>query len=64
MALSKSVKDGLIFGLVGLMAGTAVGVIVASAYAVVKQGGKFNDVQGYEILDHAPLGCGTVAGAV
>ena len=54
MALSKRVKDGLIFGLVGLMAGTAVGVIVASAYAVVKQGGKFNDVQGYEILDHAP----------
>lgn len=58
MALSKSVKDGLIFGFVGLMAGTAVGVIVASAYAVVKQGGKFNDVQGYEILDHAPWAVG------
>lgn len=59
MAMKKSIKDGLIFGLVGLMAGTVVGVIVASAFAVVKQGGKFNDVEGFEILDYGPWVTGT-----
>lgn len=52
--MNKSIKDALIFGSVGLMAGSVVGVIIASAYAVVKQGGKFNDVEGFEILEYAP----------
>lgn len=50
----KILSDALIFGLVGLMIGGVVGVIVASAYTVVSQGGKFNDVEGFEILDYAP----------
>lgn len=52
--MKKVFQDTLIFGFVGLMAGTMFGVVIASAYAVVKQGGKFNDVQGFEILDYAP----------
>lgn len=52
--MKKILQDALIFGLVGLMAGGTVGIIIASAYAVIKQGGKFNDVEGFEILDHAP----------
>ena len=50
----KILKDGLIFGFVGLMVGSVVGTIAASVYAVIKRGGKFNDVEGFEILDHAP----------
>lgn len=56
----KTLQDALIFGLVGLMAGGVVGIVVASAYAVVKQGGKFNDVEGFEILDHAPWVVGQI----
>jgi len=52
--MNKSIKDGLIFGLVGLMAGGAVGVILASAFVVIQQGGKFNQVQGSESLNYAP----------
>jgi type IV secretion system protein VirD4 len=50
----KILQDALIFGFVGLMIGSVLGVIIASAYAVVKQGGKFDDVEGFEILDYAP----------
>jgi len=50
----KILQDALIFGFVGLMAGGVVGIVIASAYAVVNQGGKFNDVEGFEILDYAP----------
>ena len=53
-SIKKILQDVLIFGFVGLMAGSVVGVVVASAYAVVKQGGKFNDVEGFVILDYAP----------
>lgn len=52
--MKKQIEDATIFGLVGLMVGSVVGVIIASAYAVTKQGGKFNDVEGFEILDYAP----------
>ncbi|MCI4643442.1 MAG: type IV secretory system conjugative DNA transfer family protein, partial [Hyphomonadaceae bacterium] len=52
--IKKILQDALIFGFVGLMMGSVVGIIVASAYAVIKQGGKFNDVEGFEILDFAP----------
>lgn len=52
--MKKVVQDALIFGFVGLMVGSLVGVIVASAYVVVVQGGKFNDVDGFEIFDYAP----------
>lgn len=52
--MKKVVQDALIFGFVGLMAGGIFGTVLASAYAVIKQGGKFNDVEGFEILDHAP----------
>lgn len=54
MALSRSQRDGLVFGSVGLMAGLVVGIIVASAYALIRKGGKFNDVNGFEIFDDAP----------
>ena len=50
----KILQDGLIFGFVGLMVGSVVGTIAASVYAVIKRGGKFNDVEGFEIFDHAP----------
>lgn len=50
----KIIQDLFIFGFVGLMVGTAVGILFASVYAVVKNGGKFNDVEGLEILDYAP----------
>lgn len=50
----KILQDAIIFGFVGLTIGGVLGVIIASAYAVVKQGGKFNDVEGFEILDYAP----------
>ncbi len=53
-SMKKILQDALIFGFVGLMAGSVVGIVIASAYAVVKQGGKFNDVEGFEILDYAP----------
>lgn len=53
-SMKKILQDALIFGFVGLMAGGVVGVVIASAYAVVKQGGKFNDVERFEILDYAP----------
>lgn len=52
--MKKQIEDAIIFGFVGLMAGGIVGIIISSAYAVIKQGGKFNDVQGFEILDYAP----------
>lgn len=52
--MKKIIQDALIFGFVGLIAGGVVGIVIASAYAVVQQGGKFNDVEGFEILDHAP----------
>ena len=51
--MKKVFQDALIFGFVGLMAGGMFGIVIASAYAVIKQGGKFNDVEGFEILDHA-----------
>lgn len=50
----KLIQDLFIFGFVGLMVGTMVGVIFASVYAVIKQGGKFNDAEGFEILEYAP----------
>lgn len=50
----KVVQDALIFGFVGLIAGGMFGVVIASVYTVVKQGGKFNDVEGFEVLDYAP----------
>lgn len=50
----KILSDAPIFGFVGLMIGVVVGIIIASAYAVVSQGGKFNDIEGFEILDYAP----------
>jgi type IV secretion system protein VirD4 len=50
----KILSDALIFGFVGLIAGGTAGIVIASAYAVVSLGGKFNDVQGFEILDYAP----------
>ena len=50
----KIMQDAFIFGFVGLLAGCVVGIVIASAYTVVKQGGKFNDVEGFEILDYAP----------
>ena len=53
-SMKKILQDALIFGFVGLTIGVVVGVIIASAYSVVQQGGKFNDVEGFEILDHAP----------
>jgi len=52
--MNRIIKDAIIFGFVGLMIGGVVGTIIASAYAVIKQGGKFNDVEGFEILDYAP----------
>ena len=52
--MSKIIKDALIFGFVGLMVGGVFGTVIASAFTVVKRGGKFNDVQGFEILDFAP----------
>jgi len=55
----KHLQDALIFGCVGLMAGGMVGIIIASAFTVVKLGGKFNDVEGFEILDYAPWVVGT-----
>lgn len=50
----KILQDALIFGFVGLMIGSVLGVIIASAYAIVNQGGKFTEVEGFEILDYAP----------
>lgn len=50
----KILQDATIFGLVGLMVGTVVGIIAASVYAVISRGGKFNDIEGFEILDYAP----------
>ena len=50
----KTLQDAFIFGTVGLLAGSVVGIVIASAYTVVKQGGKFNDVEGFEILEYAP----------
>lgn len=50
----KLIQDLFIFGFVGLMVGSVVGLIIASVYAVIKQGGTFNDVEGFEILDYAP----------
>lgn len=52
--MKKQIEDAIIFGFVGLMAGGVVGIVIASVYAVLKQGGKFNGVQGFEILDYAP----------
>ena len=52
--MRKQIEDAIIFGFIGLMVGSVVGTIIASAYAVVKQGGKFNDVEGFEIFDYAP----------
>ena len=56
----KIFLDAVIFGVFGLAIGGIVGVIVASAYAVVKLGGKFSDVEGFEILDHAPWVVGRI----
>ncbi|MDD9908660.1 MAG: type IV secretion system ATPase VirD4 [Ahrensia sp.] len=53
-ATSKVLRDALVFGFVGLTAGGVAGIVIASAWAVVTQGGKFTDVEGFEILDHAP----------
>lgn len=50
----KILQDATIFGFVGLMVGSVVGTIAASVYAVITRGGKFNDVEGFEILDYAP----------
>ncbi|MCP4935090.1 MAG: type IV secretion system ATPase VirD4 [bacterium] len=52
--MNKFVKDGHIFGFVGLLTGAAIGVLAASTYAVIKAGGKFADVEGLEIFDYAP----------
>lgn len=56
----KLIQDLFIFGFVGLMIGTVVGLIIASIYAVLKQGGTFNDVEGFEILDYAPWVVGSI----
>lgn len=58
--MKKVFQDALIFGFVGLMAGGMFGIVIASAYAVIKQGGKFNDVEGFEILDYAPWVVGRI----
>jgi len=58
--MRKQIEDAIIFGFIGLMLGSVVGTIIASAYAVVKQGGKFNDVEGFEILDYAPWVVGSL----
>lgn len=58
--MSKIIKDALIFGFVGLMVGGVFGTIIASAYAVVKGGGKFNDVDGFEIFEYAPWVVGSL----
>lgn len=50
----KILQDVIIFGFVGLMTGTMIGIIIASAYTVLKQGGKLNEADGFEILDYAP----------
>lgn len=52
--VKKVLQDALIFGFVGLMLGSVVGILIASGYAVVKSGGKFDDVEGFEILDYTP----------
>lgn len=58
--MSKIIKDALIFGFVGLMVGGVFGTVIASVFTVVKRGGKFNDVQGFEILDQAPWVVGSL----
>lgn len=58
--MRKQIEDAIIFGFVGLMVGSVVGIIIASAYSVVKQGGNFNDVEGFEILDYAPWVIGSL----
>lgn len=58
--MSKIIKDALIFGFVGLMVGGVFGTVIASAFTVVNRGGKFNDVQGFEILDYAPWVIGSL----
>ena len=52
--VKKILQDALIFGFVGLMIGGVVGTVVASVYAIILTGGTFNDVEGFEILNHAP----------
>jgi len=59
-AAGKVLQDGLVFGLTGLLAGGAAGIVIASAWAVVTRGGKFKDVEGFEILDHAPWVVGSL----
>lgn len=56
----KRIQDIFIFGFVGLMLGIVVGIIIASAYAVVDQGGRFNGVEGFEIFNYAPWVVGSL----
>lgn len=60
ISMKKQIQNAFVFCFVGLMIGSVVGVIVASAYAVVKMGGKFSDVEGFEILDYAPWIVGSI----
>ena len=52
--MNKSLKDGLAFGLFGALIGGAVGVIVASGYVTIKAGGKLDQVELLDILEHSP----------
>jgi len=78
--MSKTIKDGIVFGLFGALMGAAIGVLGSSAFVTIKAGGKFEDVGVLDIFQQAPwvigyygqtfeiglmiMGAGAVVGAI
>lgn len=78
--MSKTIKDGIVFGLFGALMGAVIGVLGSSAFVTIKAGGKFEDVGVLDIFQQAPwvigyygqtfeiglmiMGAGAVVGAI